>query len=131
MRLLLDTHIAIWSIVEDPRLTTRARALIADPNNEIVVSVVALWEIAIKHRLARLGRVDMPISARTANEHFAGAGFRILDIATDHAIAVESLPILHHDSFDRILVAQALTEPLRLITHDTKVAAYSDTIILV
>jgi PIN domain nuclease of toxin-antitoxin system len=74
MRLLLDTSIAIWSIADDPRLTPQARTLIADPDNEIVVSVAALWEIAIKHALARQGRANMPVSARAAHGFFVGAG---------------------------------------------------------
>ena len=131
MRLLLDTHIAIWSIADDPRLTSQARTLIADPDNEIVVSVAALWEIAIKHALARQGRANMPVSARAAHGFFIGAGYGMLGITAAHTLAVEALPALHGDPFDRIMVAQALTEPARLITHDAKVAAYSDTVILV
>ena len=129
MRLLLDTHIALWSIADDPRLSVEARNLITEPANEILVSVASLWEIAIKHALSRLGRADMALSAQQAHQYFREAGYRMLGIGAAHAIAVEALPALHGDPFDRILVAQALTEPARLVTHDTKVAAYSDTII--
>jgi PIN domain nuclease of toxin-antitoxin system len=131
MRLLLDTHIALWSIADDPRLSGEARNLIAEPANEILVSVASLWEIAIKHALSRLGRADMALSAHQAHQYFREAGYHMLGIDAAHAIAVEALPALHGDPFDRILVAQALSEPARLITHDTKVAAYSDTIIAV
>jgi PIN domain nuclease of toxin-antitoxin system len=131
MRLLLDTHIALWTIANTPRLPSMARDLIGNPDNEIVVSVVSIWEIAIKYALARQGRGEMPVSAETARDYFQEALYRILDLTPAHAIAVERLPNLHADPFDRILVAQALSEPLRLITHDTKVAAYSDSIILV
>ncbi len=131
MRLLLDTHIALWSIADDPRLSVEARNLITEPANEILVSVASLWEIAIKHALSRLGRADMALSAQQAHQYFREAGYRMLGIGAAHAIAVEALPALHGDPFDRILVAQALTEPARLVTHDTKVAAYSDTIIAV
>lgn len=131
MRLLLDTHIAIWAIVDDPRLTSEARGLIADPANEIVISVACLWEIAIKYTLARQSRADMPVSAKAAHGFFIGSGYRILDISPAHALRIEGLPALHGDPFDRIMIAQALTEPARLITHDTRVAAYSDSIILV
>ncbi len=131
MRLLLDTHIAIWAIVDDPRLTVRGRELIADPGNEVFVSVASLWEIAIKFGLARNGRAEMPVSARRAHEFFLMAGYRILNLAAAHALAIEGLPPLHGDPFDRILVAQALTEPARLLTHDTRVAAYSESVILV
>ena len=73
----------------------------------------------------------MPISAREALGYFHGAGYALLDIAPAHAVAVEALPVLHADPFDRILVAQALTVPLRLLTRDARVAHYSDTVIMV
>lgn len=131
MRLLLDTHVALWFIVDDPRMATVARDTILDSANEVAVSVASLWEIAIKYPLARQGRGRMPISASAARDEFRDAGFRILGITEEHALAVEKLPLFHTDPFDRLIVAQALTEPLRLLTHDTNVAAYSDTIIAV
>lgn len=131
MRLLLDTHIALWAIDDDPRLPPRARALIADPANSITVSVASLWEIAIKHPLKRGGVRDISISAAEAESYFREAGYLILDIVPQHAVAVEGLPDHHADPFDRILLAQSLTEPLRLLTGDAKLAAYSDTVILV
>jgi PIN domain nuclease of toxin-antitoxin system len=130
MRLLLDTHIALWAITDDPRLSEVARALIVEPANEIFISVAALWEIAIKHAVRR--RISaMPVSAATALQDFLGAGFQVLDIIPAHVLALEALPGLHGDPFDRIMVAQALSTPLRLLTRDTKVSAYSDTIIVV
>lgn len=131
MRLLLDTHIAIWTVLGDPRLSIAARALIANPANEVHVSVASLWEIGIKHALTRRGRADMPVSAREAGLLFREAGLRFLGITDEHAIAVETLPLLHGDPFDRLIIAQALTEPARLLTVDRAVAAYSDTIIAV
>lgn len=128
MRLLLDTHIALWAISDDARLTSQARELIASPRNHIWVSAVSIWEISIKHSL---GRGDMPISGSEALEYFRQSGYHMLSISPEHAAAVESLPAHHQDPFDRLLVAQSLTEPLRLITHDTTVARYSDTIILI
>lgn len=85
------------------------------------VSVAILWEIAIKHSL---GRGDMPVSARDAAGYFGESGFRLLAIQPEHALAVENLPPLHADPFDRLLVAQALVEPMRLLTHDAAVARY-------
>lgn len=126
MRILLDTHVALWAITDDIRLTTTARKLIAEPANTIVVSVATVWEIAIKHAL---GRGDMPISGREAIGYFTAAGYLLLDVAPEHAAGVEDLPSIHADPFDRLLVAQALSEPLRLITHDATVARYSDSII--
>ena len=131
MRLLLDTHIALWAILNSPRLTAHARKLIEDPDNQVMVSSATIWEIAIKHALARGAPTDMPISAQQAIDYFRGAGFELLDITAAHAVAVESLPPLHGDPFDRIIVAQCLTIPLRLLTHDAKVAAYSDLVITV
>jgi PIN domain nuclease of toxin-antitoxin system len=131
VRLLLDTHIALCAVVDDRRLSAKARSLIDDLDNDIVVSAASLWEIAIKHVLARGSPNDMPISALEAFGYFREAGYELLDIAPTHVIAVETIPTLHADPFDRILVAQALSVPLRLLTHDPTVAAYSDSIIAV
>lgn len=128
MRLLLDTHVALWAITDDPRLSSVARGLIADPANTVVVSAASIWEIAIKRALAR---GDMPVSASEAVEWFASSGYSLLDISPQHAAGVETLPAIHNDPFDRLLVAQALVEPLRLLTRDRLVAEYSDTIIMV
>jgi PIN domain nuclease of toxin-antitoxin system len=131
VRLLLDTHIALWAVVDDRRLSAKARTLIVDPANEIVVSAASLWEIAVKHALARCTPNDMPISAFDALGFFQEAGYELLDVSPAHVVATETLSTLHADPFDRILVAQALSVPLRLLTHDPKVASYSDSIIAV
>lgn len=128
MRLLLDTHIALWAVTDSPRLPTTARALIVDPLNEVWVSAATVWEIAIKHAL---GRDGMPVSGREALHWFGVSGYRELGISSRHSCAVEELPPFHADPFDRLLVAQAQTEPLRLITHDATVARYSELVILV
>lgn len=131
MRLLLDTHIALWAIADHPSLSAKARMLIDDPDNQVVISAATVWEIAIKHALARGRPNDMPISGQEALGYFRDAGFEMLDISPAHAAAVETLAPLHADPFDRMLVAQAMTVPLRLLTHDPRVAAYSDSIIAV
>jgi PIN domain nuclease of toxin-antitoxin system len=128
---MLDTPIAIWAIADHPNLSAKARNLINDPDNEIVVSAATIWEIAIKHALARGGANDMSISGDEALGFFREAGFEMLDISPTHAVAMESLASLHGDPFDRLLVAQAMTVPLRFVTHDQKIAAYSDSVILV
>ncbi|MCX9158079.1 type II toxin-antitoxin system VapC family toxin [Niveibacterium sp. 24ML] len=128
MNLLLDTHVALWAIADSPRLSAAARALIEAPRNTVWVSAVSVWEIAIKHSL---GRGDMPISGAQALTFFEQAGYRMLSIEPEHAAAVEGLAAHHADPFDRLLVAQALSEPLRLLTHDATVARYSDTISLI
>jgi PIN domain nuclease of toxin-antitoxin system len=129
VRLLLDTHIALWAVADDRRLSATARNLIGDPANEIIVSTASLWEIAIKHALARGAPNDMPISAQEALGYFQEAGYELLDISPAHVVAIETIPTMHADPFDRILVAQALAVPLRLLTHDPVVALYSDLII--
>lgn len=128
MNRLLDTHVALWAITDSPRLSTRARALIEDPNATIWVSAASLWEISIKHGL---GRGEMPVSGPDALAFFQEAGLRILSIAAEHVVAVAALPPHHQDPFDRILVAQAQVEPMHLITHDALVAKYDPAIILV
>ena len=128
MNLLLDTHVALWAIVDSPQLAAKARELIQSPKTTVWVSAASLWEIAIKHQLAR---GDMPISGQDALRYFRESGYRLLAIEPEHAIAVEGLPSHHSDPFDRILIAQALVEPMRLMTHDTTVTRYSDTIIAV
>jgi len=128
LRLLLDTHVALWALTDDPRLSQRARALIADPENDVLVSAASVWEVAIKHAL---GRGDMPISGDQALDWFRQAGYQLLPIAPEHAAAVEHLPDHHRDPFDRMLVAQATAEPLRLLTHDPLVLRYGDMAIAV
>ncbi len=126
MNLLLDTHIALWAITDSPKLSQKARELIESPKTTIWISVASFWEIAIKYSL---GRGDMPISSQQAMSYFRESGYRFLAVEAEHAVAVEELPTHHQDPFDRILVAQALVEPMRLMTHDSLVALYSDTII--
>ena len=128
MKQLLDTHIALLAIADDPRLSDLARSLIDDPENTVMVSAATVWEISIKHALARS---NMPISGEEALGYFRSAEFELLAITPIHAAAVETLPPLHGDPFDRILVAQALTEPLRLLTRDAQVAAYGGMVLIV
>ena len=126
MNLLLDTHVALWAITDSPKLSQGARDLITSPKATVWISAASIWEIAIKHSLSR---GDMPVSSQDALRYFYESGYRCLAVEAEHAIAVEALPSHHQDPFDRILVAQALIEPMRLMTHDSKVALYSDTII--
>ncbi|MBW4047712.1 MAG: type II toxin-antitoxin system VapC family toxin [Proteobacteria bacterium] len=126
MNLLLDTHVALWAITDSPRLAARARELIGSPRSSIWISTATIWEITIKHGL---GRGDMPVSGHDALRYFRDSGYRLLPIEPEHATAIADLPPHHQDPFDRMLVAQALTEPMRLITHDAMVARYSDSII--
>jgi len=127
MRLLLDTHILLWALTDDPRLSIPVRTLLLEPHNDVFFSAASVWEIAIKRTLRRS---EMPISATDAIRLFHEAGYEELSISANHTAMVETLPPLHADPFDRLLVAQALTEPMRLITHDRIVASYSTHIFL-
>lgn len=127
MRLLLDTHVALWAVTGSERLPLRAASLILGAD-EVYVSAATIWEIAIKHSL---GRGQMPVSAAQAIQAFDDSGYRLLSVQASHAARVEGLPLLHADPFDRLLVAQALDEPLTLLTGDSAVAAYGDTVLLV
>ena len=126
MNVLLDTHVALWAITDSPKLPQKARDLIQSPKTNVWISTASVWEIAIKHSL---GRGDMPVSSQDAVHYFRESGYRFLAIEPEHVVAVEELAPHHQDPFDRILVAQALVEPMRLMTHDPLVALYSDTII--
>ncbi len=126
MRVLLDTHVALWAISDPQRLPARTRAALIDDANVVVVSVASLWEIAIKHRLRRGAPGDMTVSAAEAALEFEAAGFEFLGVTVQHAVAIADLPPIHSDPFDRMLIAQARSEPLRLVTHDATVAAYGD-----
>jgi PIN domain nuclease of toxin-antitoxin system len=128
MNILLDTQIALWALTDSPRLPDRARALIQDVDNTIYFSAASVWEISIKHQLAR---GDMPVSGEEAAKLFRDAGYLELPITAHHAATTAKLPLRHADPFDRMLVAQALDEPLRLLTHDRKLQTYDESIIFV
>ena len=128
MRLLLDTHVALWAITDSPRLAAHARSLILDSANSIYISTASVWEITIKHML---GKADMPVSGTQAATYFRAAGYIELPIVNAHIAQIEALPPHHADPFDRLLIAQALAEPLRLLTHDATLGLYSDSVILV
>ena len=129
MNLLLDTHIAIWAMTERKRIRPDALKMMADANNQVFVSAATIWEIAIKFPLTKRHGAP-PFSAAEARHLFAEARFTMLDITPAHAATVETLPALHGDPFDRLLVAQALSEPMRLLTADVRLATYSDLVTL-
>ena len=133
MRLLLDTHIALWAITDSPKLGVLARELILSPENMVFVSAVSLWEIALKHALSAQGRGDMPVTASRAAELFAAAGYESLAVSWAHSVAISALPQqpAHADPFDRMLIAQARSEAMTLLTRDTDVAAYGERVMRV
>ena len=120
MRVLLDTHIALWAVTGSGKLTPEAVKAILDAD-EVFVSAASVWEIAIKRSL---DKSKMPITSAKALQAFQDAGYRVLEVKAAHAVQVEQLPRIHKDPFDRMLVAQALCEPLTLITRDAVVAQY-------
>lgn len=125
MRLLLDTNILLWVMDDDPMLSSKARQAIEEAST-VHVSSVSIWEISIKAALGKL-RIDMA----DFMPRLAEAGFEPLTVNWDHARAVHGLPHHHRDPFDRMLIAQAITEPLRLLTHDSALARYSDLVTVV
>lgn len=131
MRVLLDTHIALWAILGSEKLPSRARVIIEDPENEIFVSAVSALEIALKRAGGRVGPGVPQTTGSAAVLEFERAGYVLLPITPQEAGAVEALPMHHADPFDRLLVAQALIGPYRLLTHDRKIARYSDLVIQV
>lgn len=125
MKLLLDTHVLIWALTDDKRLSGSARELIQEERNQVHFSAASIWEIAIKHALSPK---KVPVSSVELRSFCFEAGYREIAVDSAHAVAVSELPLHHKDPFDRMLVAQALSEPLCLLTHDPVVCKYSDTI---
>ncbi len=128
MRLLLDTHILLRGATKPERLSGVTSALIEDANNELVFSAVSLWEIAIK---SGRGRDDFRIDVGLFRRNLFENGYAELAMTGAHAAAVANLPLLHKDPFDRMLVAQAISEGVTLVTADPAVAKYPGPIRLV
>lgn len=121
MKLLLDTHLLLWAAGDPGRLSSDARALIEDPGNNPVFSAASLWEVAIKRGL---GRGDYQVDPHLLRRGLLDNGYGELPIASQHAVAVDALPRIHADPFDRILVAQSMVEGITLLTSDPIVARY-------
>lgn len=125
MRLLLDTQVFIWATIDSPRLKPQARGLIREAEATFV-SAASIWEIAIKARLGKLGADPRDMVAA-----IEGSGFVELPVSAGHSAGVHDLPVYHNDPFDHLLLAQALAEPLRLLTADPLLARYSELVVLV
>jgi len=123
MRLLLDTHVFLWAVAGSSKLKASSRRLI-ESADEVHVSAASIWEIAIK---SRLGKIDADADELVAA--IAASGFVELPVRSVHAAATHRLPLHHNDPFDRLLVAQALTEPLRLLSADAILGRYTDLVI--
>ena len=121
MRLLLDTHLLLWAAGQPEQLSKAARKLLDDPNNELWFSAASLWEITIKRTL---GRDDFRVEPRLLRRGLSENGYHELAITSEHAVTIDVLPPIHKDPFDRIILAQALTEGITLLTVDPVVAKY-------
>lgn len=121
MKLLLDTHLLLWAAGQPDRLSKTARDLIEADGSELIFSTASLWEIVIKRGL---GREDFKVDARLLRRGLLDNGYTELPIASEHVVAIDTLPPLHKDPFDRVLVAQALVEGIILLTTDEVVACY-------
>ncbi|HEV7226581.1 MAG TPA: type II toxin-antitoxin system VapC family toxin [Pirellulales bacterium] len=125
MRLLLDTHVFLWFILDDVQLSATADALISDPSNEVWVSPASYWEIAIK---ISVGKYYLPEPyAAFMEREIAANDFRILHIEPKHASAVSTMPFHHRDPFDRLIVAQAAVEQFAIVSGDAALDAYGIT----
>src|ERR1700756_2598108 len=122
MRLLLDTHLLLWAALEPGQLSSGARKLMKDDGNELTFSTASFWEIAIKRSL---GRSEFQVDPRLLRRGLLDNDYTELLIGSDHALAVDGLPRLHKDPFDRILIAQAMVEGITLLTADPLIAQYS------
>ena len=121
MRILLDTHLLLWSVARSRRLPKQARALLLDAANEVFFSAASVWEVAIKSALRRRDfRVDPTVLVRA----LVRSGFSELPVSAAHAAGVARLPVIHGDPFDRLLVAQSVAEPMTLLTNDAMLARY-------
>jgi PIN domain nuclease of toxin-antitoxin system len=126
VRILLDTHILLWALIDPAKLNTDVRATLEDPEHEVLFSAASVWEMSIKFAL---GRADFQAPPATIVEAALASGFVELPVRSAAALKVASLPHLHRDPFDRLLIAQAMTEPAALYTADTQLAAYTELVV--
>ena len=119
MRLLLDTHALLWWLADDDQLGSQARKLIEDPGNDVLVSVVSLWEIVVK---VRVGKLEADIGEVV--DTIPREGFALLDISMAHLLALARLPMHHRDPFDHLLMAQAIEEDATFISADRNASRY-------
>ncbi len=128
MRLLLDTHVLLWAAGQPERLSAAALAWLENPDNILMFSAVSLWEVAIKHAL---GRDDFQVDVRLLRRGLLDNGYVELELNSTHAVAIDTLPPIHKDPFDRILIAQAKVEGIVFLTADALLAQYPGSVKLI
>lgn len=128
MKLLLDTHILLWAAGEPDKLSDRTRDMLLDPRTVLYFSPVSIWEVVVKQGL---GRDDFRVDVHRLRKMLVVRGYVELPVTSEHALRVASLPLLHKDPFDRILIAQARSEGMALLSADAAVAAYGEGVIAV
>lgn len=128
MKILLDTHILIWMLMDSPSLTREVRELLAAPETEIDYSSVSIAEISIKHKVHP---EEMALSGVEADESMPELGCTALDFNPNHAATLDCLALHHRDPFDRMLISQAKAEGMKLLSHDNRFPAYGDFVIAV
>ena len=121
MKLLLDTHVLLWAAGQTAKLSRKARRLLNDPANELYFSAASLWEIVIKRGL---GRNDFEVDVRQLRRGLLDNGYGELAVTSAHALALDDLPPLHKDPFDRMLLAQSRVEGITLVTADAQILRY-------
>ena len=122
MRVLVDTHTFLWALLKDHRLSTRAKQVLISGENELVFSLVSLWEIAVKMKIGKLNTVGSSVTY--IRDAMAEYGMELLPIRYEHILELERLPLHHSEPFDRLLIAQAVAESLPILTHDEKFPLY-------
>lgn len=128
MKFLIDTHLLLWAAAEPEKLPHKARLLMEDEENRLFFSAASIWEVTIKRSL---GRKDFYADARLLRAGLLDNGYEELAITSEHAVFIDSLPALHKDPFDRILIAQATVESITLLTADSIIAQYPGSIMQV
>lgn len=128
MNVLLDTQIVLWVLENNSKLPKAARSILDNLENQLYVSSISIWEIVIK---SAIGKLPLPFPVSQLTRAVNRAGFEQLEFQYEHAAYVATLPLIHHDPFDRALLAQAFTQPMHLLTHDKTLSRYGGTVMLI
>jgi PIN domain nuclease of toxin-antitoxin system len=122
VRVLVDTHVFLWDLLEDRRSSRKAKQVVSSDEHELVFSLVSLWEIAIKMKIGKLNTIGSSVAY--IRDEMNAYGMELLPIRYEHILQLEALPHHHNDPFDRLLIAQALTESLQILTGDAAFQQY-------